>query len=210
MKNWITSDCHFGHSNIIKYCNRPFKNVKENDDTILNNINSLVSNPNDHLYILGDFCFGDPYHYIQKINCKNLHFVIGSHDKKMWRCKQYFIEFKDKIITTLNNHIFVMTHCCHLTWEKSHWGSIHLYGHSHGRLGRVDDPEVPENKYRTAINLILSRAKSMDVGVDTNNFKPYSIEEIIELMSKKEGFIIKNKIEEKKDENEEREIDSAR
>jgi len=39
---WFTADFHFGHSNIIRYCNRPFRNAEEMDQTILERLNSSV------------------------------------------------------------------------------------------------------------------------------------------------------------------------
>ena len=42
-KVWITSDSHFSHVNIIKYCNRPFDNVETMNETIIKNWNNAVS-----------------------------------------------------------------------------------------------------------------------------------------------------------------------
>ena len=56
METFFIADCHFGHKNIIKYCDRPYSSVEEMDETILNNINKTVF-PSDTLYILGDFTF---------------------------------------------------------------------------------------------------------------------------------------------------------
>ena len=58
--------------------------------------------------------------------------------------------------------MFFLSHYAHRVWDKSHYGTIHLFGHSHGGL---EDHNL-----------------SMDVGEDTNNFSPYAAEAIIEKM----------------------------
>jgi calcineurin-like phosphoesterase family protein len=54
VNTWFTSDFHFGHRNIIQYCNRPFASTGEMDAAILANLNRQVGD-NDQLYFLGDF-----------------------------------------------------------------------------------------------------------------------------------------------------------
>ena len=80
-KTFFTSDLHFGHKNIIKYCNRPFATVQEMDDEMIARINARVSEQ-DHLWILGDFAFCTEERIIEileKIKCsKGL--VKGNHD----------------------------------------------------------------------------------------------------------------------------------
>jgi calcineurin-like phosphoesterase family protein len=77
---WFSADFHFGHSNIIRYCNRPFANAAEMDKAILDRVNESVK-ADDELYFLGDFCIGGPMvaaAYRQKIRCKKVYFVLGN------------------------------------------------------------------------------------------------------------------------------------
>ncbi len=67
----------------------------------------------------------------------------------------------------INDHVIVLCHYAMRGWHHSFRGSWHLYGHSHGRL--PDDPA----------------AQSMDVGVDTHEFRPWHLDEIAARMNHK-------------------------
>ena len=55
-KLFFTSDTHFGHTNILKYCNRPFTNIQEHDEEIVKRWNEVV--PEDGIvFHLGDIGF---------------------------------------------------------------------------------------------------------------------------------------------------------
>ncbi len=56
MNYWWTSDYHFSHFNIIRYCERPFKTAEEMDETIIRKHNERVK-PEDTVFFLGDFIF---------------------------------------------------------------------------------------------------------------------------------------------------------
>lgn len=78
MKYWLTSDSHFGHDKIRGYCNRPFKTVEEMDETIISNWNKLVAY-NDTVFHLGDFAFRNPELYKGRLNGTIIH-IKGNHD----------------------------------------------------------------------------------------------------------------------------------
>jgi calcineurin-like phosphoesterase family protein len=176
MSYHFTADLHVFHKNIIKYARRPFNSVEEMNDTILNNWNSQVK-PGDNVYILGDISFGhheETEEFIKKLN-GNLFLVRGNHDRILrGPLTQYFEWVRDlaEILIPDNEHPhekqkIILCHYAMKVWNQSHFGSWHCYGHSHGTM--PDDPN----------------SLSMDVGMDCNNFFPFSYEQIKERMKLK-------------------------
>lgn len=158
MNHWFIADTHFGHANIIKYSKRPFKNLKEMDETLIKNWNDHVR-PNDQVYHLGDFAFGDnPAKYANRLNGK-IHLVLGNHDYKQFgRLAGLFETVQDVKEIKLGRQRIFLSHYAHRTWPGSHKGSWHLFGHTHGTL--------------------LPMGKSFDVGVDEQDFKPINLDQV--------------------------------
>lgn len=80
---WVISDTHFGHRNIIEYCNRPFKTTYLMNEAIRDNWNSVVK-PEDKVYHLGDVYMGwneqeDILHFLNSLNGKK-RLILGNHD----------------------------------------------------------------------------------------------------------------------------------
>lgn len=67
---FFTSDTHFNHTNIIKFCSRPFKDVSHMNETIISNWNRVVG-PDDIVFHLGDFCLGGSAEWINVLNRLN-------------------------------------------------------------------------------------------------------------------------------------------
>jgi calcineurin-like phosphoesterase family protein len=77
-----TSDPHYGHANILTFCNRPFASVHEQVLELVARHNAVVG-PDDHTLFLGDLflssALGD---VIGRLNgSKTL--VAGNHDDRM-------------------------------------------------------------------------------------------------------------------------------
>jgi calcineurin-like phosphoesterase family protein len=161
---FITADHHFGHYNIIRHCNRPFKTAEEMDDCLIANWNSAVSK-NDIVWHLGDIIFRsarDPEYYISALNGK-ISIIFGNHDHKVARrYESWFWEKYDLHEFNYNKKRIILCHYPLARWNGKNHGSIHFHGHSHG-------------KYFAPGQLIL------DVGVDCHNYKPIPLDTAISL-----------------------------
>lgn len=175
---YFTSDLHFGHENIIRFCDRPFENAEEMDKVLIENWNNTVNN-NDTVYVLGDFTmFKDPEtakNYISQLKGKVL-FMHGNHDGWM---KNFDFSKDDKVKdlgqyaeVSLNYKRIILCHYPFVEWNHFYRGSFHFHGHQHNG----------EEHNRVNIDDGLRR---YDVGVDANNFRPISIDEILEKFGEK-------------------------
>jgi calcineurin-like phosphoesterase family protein len=162
---WFTADEHYGHANIIKYCNRPFNSVAKMDCELINRHNSVVGE-NDTVVHAGDFTLIPNAKivnrdYINLLRGKHV-FLKGSHDR--WLPGS--VSLWTKVIEGQPLTVF---HYCMRSWPASYHGSWLLYGHSHGRLADA--------------------GKQHDIGVDNNHFYPVSFEQIKKIMATKENNI---------------------
>lgn len=171
---YFTSDTHFGHANIIKFCNRPFATAREMDEALINNWNSKITK-NDTVYHLGDFALGCSEKRISEIiyelNFEHLHVIKGNHERSFagwYRLKKPFnVSFYGSYLETkIDGLDFTLCHYPIVQWNKCHYGAYHLFGHVHGGLPQNDE-------------------RSLDVGADTNNYFPYSLDNIVDKLKNK-------------------------
>ena len=158
---WFISDTHFYHSNIIKYCDRPFASAEEMNEAMVERWNALVK-PNDHVWHLGDVAmgFGGDHHtltwLLSRLNGKK-RLVVGNHDNlkspalhgafekiELWR------GWKDQGFT-----------CVHipLPLEALRDGNVCVHGHTHTNL--LKDPHY------------------INVCVEQTDYKPVHMDDII-------------------------------
>lgn len=89
-KKYFIADTHFGHSNIIKYENRPFADIYAMEEAIIENWNTVV-NQNSEVFVLGDFSLYDKDKTLEichRLNGKKT-LVIGNHDMQS---PKYYLE----------------------------------------------------------------------------------------------------------------------
>lgn len=174
-KLFFTADHHFGHENIIKFCNRPFVDTKEMNQTLIQRWNEKIKK-NDVVYHLGDF--GLTYKenlaaIIDRLNGK-IHLIAGNHEGSAIQNKNKFVWIKDyhelkvKDADCQNGvQRIILFHYALRTWQGASRGNWHLYGHSHGNLPDLTDQLC------------------FDIGVDCHDFYPLSYDEVKAIMKTK-------------------------
>ena len=185
---WITSDTHYSHKNICRgvtdwrtkdgkipiESTRDFNTIEDMNSVIVDNINSKIG-PDDTLIHLGDFSFGgfDKIgQFLDRLVCKNIHLVLGNHDHHIKnnreKIQERFLSVSDYLEVRIYDQDFVLSHYPFTSWNGLNKGVIHLYGHIHSGY---------KNKF--------GNGKKMDVGVDGNDYYPYSLSEIVHMMDRR-------------------------
>lgn len=172
---YLTSDWHLFHEKLA--IKRGYSCAAYMHDDIIANTNSKVK-ANDVLYIIGDLAMTNDQKKVEdvmsKVVCKNIILILGNHDlknKKICRIQQ-LSAVHDYIELQYNGMHFVLCHYPFATWNRSHYGSMNIHGHSHGSYP--------------------SSNQQLDVGLDTNNMNIYSIDEAIEKMKSLPSYKIKH------------------
>ena len=170
MSVFFTSDNHFGHANIIKYCNRPYLSTEDMDEDLIDRWNKRVGQ-NDTVFITGDMIFrlnGNPEELLEKLKGKK-HLIIGNHDSywmKHVNLNKYFQSVNSYLETTDGQHRLIFSHYPMLSWNHQR-KSYMIHGHIHNDTSMDYWP------------MIKARDNLLNAGVDVNNFEPVSLEELI-------------------------------
>lgn len=159
-KIFVTSDHHFDHDNIIRFCNRPFHNVRQMNRALLNNWNNLVGK-NDIVLYLGDIRYGrssrSTDYWINKVNGE-LIFVKGNHDNDDMEHPHH-----NKVIIHYQGFKILLVHSPEDI--PSDWNGWTLHGHYHN-----NKPEY---------GFINKRLKTINVSVELTEYKPVELDMII-------------------------------
>lgn len=166
---FVTSDTHFNHGNIIKYCNRPFRCSRDMDEALVERWNSVVK-PDDHVWHLGDVYMNASKGYIEmilgRLNGKK-RLVLGNHDNAKDQILQKYFE---KIVLWRDFKEFGIL----LTHVPAHPDSIikdrlNVHGHIHQRVVQ---------KQSSAGGYLMKDPRYRCVCVEHTNYTPVNIEEL--------------------------------
>ena len=144
---YFTSDTHFNHTNIISYCQRPFKNVDEMNERIIANWNEVVSE-DDIIFHLGDFCLGGAAEWTRLLDRLNgkIYLIMGNHDRK--NIRQGFMDRFEHVAMQMHIEVgkqrIYLNHYPFLCFEGGYKDVWQLFGHVHTRKS---NPGAPTDDY---------------------------------------------------------------
>lgn len=174
---YTLSDNHWLHTNIIKYCNRPFQSVEEQDEKMLTLWNATIR-PQDMVIHLGDIIFTagsseKVKEVLSKLNGRKI-LVNGNHDKKSYNwymtngfdfvCDRFSWDFNRKRILFVHNP-------AHVSQDELLKYNFVICGHSHNNV-----PFVTHDGTCTFVN----------VSVEHLDYKPMSLIPLLNRLS--QGF----------------------
>jgi calcineurin-like phosphoesterase family protein len=188
---FFTSDWHISHENVLKYDERPFKDLNDMHESLIKRYNACV--PNSGIcYFLGDMGnkTEDMKKVINRLNGTKV-LILGNHDKgitSMYNCG--FDVVLNSASFYIGDNRITMSHCplmgirredtSKMKNPNENWhgesnpkhqrcslkdeGQFHLHGHIHSRSGRLESKKILDKQY--------------DIGVAANNYTPVSISKI--------------------------------
>lgn len=134
-----TSDTHYCHANVVKFDALPHASVEEMNEHRISIWNSQVKR-GDTVYHLGDLSLGkldETLKLLKRLNGR-IHLIKGNHDHVIRKVIAADINalawVKDVAEVKVNDQLIFMSHYAHRVWPKCHYGSWHLFGHSHGSM----------------------------------------------------------------------------
>ena len=171
-KVWFTSDLHFWHKNICKYCDRPYESIEEMNQGIVDNWNSVVKE-DDTVFVLGDlgFCGIEKLRPLMSQLKGKIFLIQGNHDSdkvvnKLYEegiIKDYFKLLEVTIVNDEEcpNQQLTLCHFPMIDWYNKEKGAWMIHGHQHQL------PETPS-----------CSPKHYDVGLDKNGMTPINFEQL--------------------------------
>lgn len=167
-KIFITSDTFFGRSNIIEIANRPFANVDEMNQALIDNWNKVVGE-DDIVYHLGNFAWTPTIaDEVLKVLNGNIKFILGEYDDAIKEIYEYYDGIDiipHEIFKDYTNKI-VLSHWPLESWHGKNEGIYHFHGNTLNEL-KTD----------------LTKMKRINICCDNWNFTPQEVKVLFDIFS---------------------------
>lgn len=168
---YYISDLHFGHERVIQMDNRPFDSAEVMDLTLIELWNQRVT-AEDDVYILGDFAYRNNFTatwYLRRLNGRK-HLIVGNHDRHTLKDEKAVACFAsvNKMLRIMDGgRVVSLCHFPVAEWNGKRRGGYHVHGHLHNRRDEVFD--------------FMSRYdRALNAGCMLNNYRPVTLDELIE------------------------------
>lgn len=147
-KIFLTSDNHFSHKNIHKFCpnTRPHADIVDMDRAMIRRWQEQVSIVDD-VFVLGDVFFSDAIkanRIMDQLPGKK-HLIYGNHDRTIRNDKELQSKFETiqeyKELNTPHG-TWILFHYPIMEWNKMHHGAYHCHGHIHQRFNPMTENQI--------------------------------------------------------------------
>lgn len=170
---WFTSDTHFYHEGVIRFCRRPFADVGEMNEELIRRWNQTVP-PDGIVFHLGDFCVGKPRNWESVLSALNgnIYLILGNHDMKNLN-RGFMLRFASvtqQMSIEVDRQSIVLNHNPFLCYGGAYRNTWQLFGHVHSGPYKNNGLDIPR--------LEMLFPLQYDVGVDNNDYRPISFLEV--------------------------------
>jgi calcineurin-like phosphoesterase family protein len=162
VKTWVTSDLHFGHANIKKFCPETrgrFRDVEHMRETMIGEWNQLVGQ-DDTVYILGDVAFlpaAEAVAIMHRLHGRKI-LIEGNHDRKLLNDPAFracFDQVHNYLRLTHNGQLVILFHYPIAEFDQMHRGAVHLHGHLHGNTSGLEHYRVRDMGFDATGQIVM-------------------------------------------------------
>jgi calcineurin-like phosphoesterase family protein len=162
VKTWVTSDLHFGHANIKKFCPETrgrFLDVEHMRETMIGEWNQLVGQ-DDTVYILGDVAFlpaAEAVAIMHRLHGRKI-LIEGNHDRKLLNDPAFracFDQVHNYLRLTHNGQLVILFHYPIAEFDQMHRGAVHLHGHLHGNTSGLEHYRVRDMGFDATGQIVM-------------------------------------------------------
>lgn len=144
---FFISDLHYGHENILKFCDRVCgSDIEVHNKWLMDTLESDTK-PGDIIFDLGDMFWKQDtstiISFLEKFKDRIWYKILGNHDSyelfvENSKINGYFEGVFDSLELDIKykntNYQVVLSHFPFISWSKKQYGALHLFGHCHGNI----------------------------------------------------------------------------